>query len=400
MKITVENAQTLLQKAASLRDEEERIPLEQAVDRISCRQVTARWDMPPFDRSPLDGYALCSNDITMASPETPIELPVKTDIFAGDRRHWCITPGEVARIMTGAVLPQGADCVIKQEFVTLRKRKAVFTKPEKPFNNICFRGEDLCRGEVILQQGERITPAHVGILAAQGYSEVAVYCHPRVMLISTGNELLPPGKELPYGTIFDSNRSYILARLQQLGAVTDSFKVKDDMEAILQLLQCNISQYDFFITTGGVSVGEKDLLPKALELLEAKILFRGVDMQPGGAVTAGIMQEKLILCLPGSPFAAVATFELYAVPALLRQAGISAPLPRRSRLVLSTPYKKARHRRRFLRAHAENGLVSLPQQHESGNIFSLLGCNCLVDAAAGEEWLAVGDTVEVVLFER
>ena len=300
----------VLDAAAALpRPEMETVPLDEAGGRIAARKLSARMDQPPFDRSPFDGYALHSADAAGASRETPVTLPVTMKLYAGDAPASSLPAGCAARIMTGAPLPEGADCVLMQELTDSGEEMVQLYAAMKPQQNVVFRGGDIAAGAVIAEDGTVLSPAHLGVLAGQGYAEVPVYKTLTVGVLATGSELLAPGEAWTPGKIYDAN------------GVQNAARLRHDPEEIAREMRELLAECDAVITSGGVSVGQKDYLPAVLEQLNADILFAGVAQKPGSPMLAGKVGGKLVFCLSGNPFAAAATLEQYAVPALLRAAG-------------------------------------------------------------------------------
>jgi molybdopterin molybdotransferase len=380
----------------------ETAPLAEAVGRVNYADIHAIMDHPPFDRSPIDGYAVVAQDIAAASPQQPAVLRVTQTIFAGDApvRELCF--GESAQVATGAQLPPQTGCVVKQEN-TKRENGFVhiFANPGKG-KNLIFRGEDVRYGEILIRQGEQLDSAHIGILAGQGFREVAVYRKPKIGLLSTGNELMPAESTLLPGKIFDSNSLMLAARVQLLGGTAVfHHSVEDD----ISLLQCAISELlakaDVVITTGGVSVGERDFMPKLGALLGAQTLFYCLQYKPGGCVMAMQKDGKIIFCLSGNPFAALTSFELLAAPCLRKLMGARDYGPQRLMGILQNDFAKKSPQRRFVRACNINGRIFLSTgNHGSGNLSTLPGCNCLIDIPPGTGELHHGDTVYVIMFQR
>ena len=396
----------VLDAAAALpRPETETVPLDEADGRIAAGTLSARMDQPPFDRSPFDGYALHSADAAGASRETPVTLPVTMKLYAGDAPASPLPAGCAARIMTGAPLPEGADCVLMQELTDSGEETVQLYAAVKPLQNVVFRGEDVAAGAVIAPAGTVLTPAHLGVLAGQGYAEVTV-CRPlTVGILSTGSELLEPGAPWVSGKIYDANGIQNAARLRQLGFAVERQQCSDDPEVITGKMQELLTRCDAVITSGGVSVGQKDYLPLVLEKLGAQLLVEGVAQKPGSPMLAATLGGKLVFCLSGNPFAAAATLEQYAVPALLRAAGRceeSCLLPRTTR-TLTTGFSKPSKGNRYLRAKAMGGSVTIPgegnaEAHSSGSLSAMIGCNCLVELPAGSGPVTPGEEVEVLSF--
>lgn len=397
--LPLEEAVSLLLEPFSPLPHTQEVPLAQALNRVCARDVAAAVDHPPFDRSPLDGYAARSADLEGASSSSPAVLQVTQRVYAGQVPSGPVQPGTCARIMTGAPIPSGADCVVRQEDTDYGTEQVSIFVSSAPHRNICDRGEDLRKGTPILSRGTLLTPAHLGVLASQGLDQVSVFAPPEVGVLATGDELVPPGVPLPPGKIYNSNQIYLSARLTQLGMCpTTGDQGSDRLDVLTASLSALLDRCGAVLTTGGVSVGEKDLMPAALEALGARILFHGVAVKPGSPVLAAVVRGKPVLCLSGNPFAAAATFEVIARPLLCRLAGWSDPMPRRVSGVLTAPFPKASPGRRLVRARLEGNAVSLPSgEHVSGALSALIGCSCLIDIPAGSPPLAAHTPVEVIL---
>ena len=397
--IELEQAVEILLAHASLVTETEDVPLLDAVGRVAAEDIKAGFDNPPFDRSPLDGYTFAAASTCMATAESPVTLRVVAEECAGDFFAGTVGAGECVRIMTGGAIPQGCDCVVRQEDVREDGDAIRVPFTSKPYENYCYAGEDIKKGTVILRQGQIIRAAHLAVLASEGYGDVLVRRRVRVAVASTGDELLQPGEPLRPGKIYNSNLYLLAGRLKELGAeVTVVGSVPDDVERAAEVIASYADKVDVFLTSGGVSVGKKDIMHGVVPALGAERLFWRVCMKPGAPAIAYTRGRLLGIALSGNPFAAFATFELMAKPALLRIAGQTDVLPARRRAVLADAFPKECLGRRFLRARMEaDGRVSLPDQHESGSLFSAAGCDAFVDVPAGTKPLAAGTEVEVVL---
>ena len=355
--------------------------------------------------SPQDGYALHSADTAGASRETPVTLPVVMKLYAGDAPAAALPAGCAARIMTGAPLPEGADCVLMQELTDSGEETVQLYAAVKPLQNVVFRGEDVAAGAVIAPAGTVLTPAHLGVLAGQGYAEVAV-CRPlTVGILSTGSELLEPGAPWAPGKIYVAIGIQNAARLRQLGFAVERQQCSDDPEVITGKMQELLTRCDAVITSGGVSVGQKDYLPLVLEKLGAQLVAEGVAQKPGSPMLAATLGGKLVFCLSGNPLAAAATLEQYAIPALLRAAGRreESCIPARTGCTLTNGFSKASKGNRYLRATACGGKVTLPgagntEAPSSGALSAMMGCNCLVELPAGSGPVEPGTEVEVLCF--
>ncbi len=396
--ISMEKAiECLLAQVPEMRESEE-ISLIEALGRVSADTVTAPFDNPPFDRSPLDGYALRSEDTASASKEHPVVLDVIGEECAGDFFEGTVGSGQALRIMTGAAMPDGTDAVIRQEVVLAEGNRVEIHYPLKHHENYCFAGEDISSGSVLIEKGTTLEAAHIGVLASMGFTSAHVYKKPCIALASTGDELLMPGDELRPGKIYNSNLYLLEARLRELGHnIKVTGILPDDPVKAAARIREHIETVDLFITTGCVSVGKKDIMHEVVKLLEAQRLFWRVKMKPGAPAIGYRAGDMLGIALSGNPFAAYATFELLTRPVLRKLEGCTRVLPKRRKAVLEDAFPKESRGRRFIRAFLDDGRVRLPEQHASGSLFSAAGCNAFVDVAAGTGKLEPGMEVEVVL---
>lgn len=374
------------------------LPLLEALNRITGEDLDACIDLPPFDNSPLDGFALRHIDSAGASKDRPIFLRVIETIYAGDVPQKPLAPGECARVMTGAPLPEGATCVIPFEDTDNRPDLVGIFHALDLYQNYRFHGEDMPQGKRILSKGERITGAHLGILAAQGFTEIPVFARPRVGILSTGTELMSGPEPLIPGKIYDSNRYLLAARVVALGAEpVFSANTADDPVIIAKAVDTLRETCDCIVSTGGVSVGEHDYMPQVGELIRAEQLFRQVQMKPGGWVTALYKEKKIILCLSGNPFAAAMSFDLLAAPVIRRLAGAAQVMFPRIAGVMQEPFPRSSPKGRFLYARREGTDVFLPQAgYVAGSLASLIGCNCILPIPPGTPSLKRGDTVTLI----
>ena len=375
------------------------LPLALAHGRVLAEDQTAEIDQPPFDRSPLDGYALRAADTLGTSPQTPLSFAVVDRLCAGDVPSGSVGAGQAVRLMTGAMLPPGSDAVIKQEETDLGASKVRIYRPLSPHENVCFRGEDFKAGSLLLGAGTKLDAPALGALASAGVMQVPVRPCPRVALLVTGNELWEPvwGQVLPPGKIYSSNLTLLSARLGELGyAPVRALETGDDPQTAAGLIREILEGVDVLLTTGGVSVGDNDLFHEVIPLLGAERVFHGVKLKPGTPAMLSRFLGKPILSLSGNPFAAAATFELLARPLLFALSGDASLCSTRVVATLAQSYEKKSPVRRFVRGRVENGEVTLPEGHSSGQLRSLVGCNCLVEIPPDVE-ARQGDLLTVYL---
>ena len=378
---------------------EKTIPLKLSHGMILASDIFSGINQPPFDRSPLDGYALRAEDSKGASPASPVTLSVAGKLFAGDPPIAGVQRNQAVRIMTGAPIPQGCDCVIKQEEVDSGENHVTIYRSLHRHENFCFCGEDFKAGSLLLKAGTRLNAAAIGVLASAGVLQVPVRLTPRVALLITGDELVEPGpgKTLPPGKIYSSNLSMLNARLCELGFRPDfALQMEDNPETAVKLIKETLEQVDMMITTGGVSVGERDLFNEVFPLMGANQVFHGIKIKPGAPAMFSFLEGKPILSLSGNPFAAAATFELLGRPLLSALAGDFSLLPVKALAALASPYGKKSPFRRFLRGTLNDGKVTLPGEQASGQLRSLAECNCLVEIPPNTQ-VNEGDILEVYL---
>ena len=403
IQITVERAIELI-RACTEPIGVERIPASEAAGRVLAQDVTAPANQPPWPRSPLDGYAFRAADSAGASMEAPVRLRVADTVFAGAWPAVTVGPGECVRIMTGAPIPDGCDCVIRQEDTDEGSPSVEIRRELKPWDNYCFAGDDYHAGDLLLPRGTRLRGNALGVLASAGlYHDGAlldVYRRVRCALLCTGDELVANTvRPLPPGKIYSSNEAVLSTRLRELGCeVTVGLGTfRDDPAALAAAIRAACETSDVIFTTGGVSVGAKDILHEALPLLGAERVFWRVRQKPGTPLMFSLVGDVPVLSLSGNPFAASATFELYGRVLLARRAGCGDLLPLRAEAVLDTPFPKFGKGRRFVRGVFRDGHVVLPQGHSSGQLASAVGTNCLAEIPPSDRPLDAGTKVQVLL---
>lgn len=355
--ISVEDAQQkILEICASRRPVSELVGLEDAQGRILARDLCAPRNLPPFDNSAMDGFALNSADLPLAGER---RLPIAGTLLAGDAGPSVIRRGECLRITTGAPLPEGADSVVIKEHVRVEGDVAVVTAGEQAGSNVRKAGEDFAVGDVVLRKGQRITSTRIGGLATLGHDALEVNRQPRVSIITTGDELIMPGTESGPASIYNSN-GFSLAALLRANGLQPHFPesrplgasflhLPDDPARIRNTLRELAGSVDVIITSGGVSAGEADWLPTLVAEL-GRIHFWKIRMRPGMPFLFGEIGSSLVFCLPGNPVSTIATFLCMVEPALRALQGASQALPDLPRARLVSPVSKRHGRTEFLRA--------------------------------------------------
>ena len=398
----LDDALARLLAAAAPLGRTERVDTFDADGRVLAQDLVSALQVPPQDNSSMDGYAVRSADVTAAG----VVLPVSQRIAAGHAGA-PLAPGSAARIFTGAPMPAGADAVVMQEDAESLDDGARVRLNAVPAPGQWVRaaGEDVTRGRAVLQQGERLAPASIGLAAGIGMASLQVAARPRVVLFSTGDELVMPGAVPPEamkpGAIYNSNRFFLRALLQRLGCtVTDLGIVPDDRAATLEALRQAADGHDLILTSGGVSVGEEDHIKPAVEQLGALDLWQ-IAMKPGKPFAYGHVRragggQAHFMGLPGNPVSSYVTFLLLVRPFLLRLQGAREVALPSLALRADFTLDKADRRREFLRArrNAQGGLELFGNQ-SSGVLTSAHWADGLIDLPAGQT-IAAGDMVRFI----
>jgi len=378
------------------------IPLQAAYSRILGEPLLAAANVPAFDRSPLDGYAVRSEDTVSASQENSVTLTILEEIPAGGVPHCPITPGTAVKILTGAPIPPGADAVIMFEETEFTPEQVTLFRPLKPDSNIVHAGDDVKIGAVLADPGQRIDAGLMGTLSGQNRTAVTVFRKPRVGLISTGSELTAPGSPLAPGKIYDTNQYTLAGALQSLGCEPMLYGIAgDSVEAISQALRTALAVCDAVMLTGGVSVGDYDLTPAAMERCGAELLFRRCRMKPGMACAFGVCEGKLICGLSGNPASAMTTFNVIVRPALRKLCGQKNCIPEEIPVTLMNAVTKASPSTRVLRGalNLSDGTVRLDADHAQGNVVlsSVIGNQIMVIVPAGSPPLPAGARLKGII---
>ena len=397
--IELETAVDLLVRNVKAITETVKAPILRACGNVAAEDIVASMDNPPFHRSPLDGYALRHGDSKGAGRESPVRLAVVREIFAGSRPQDEEVPaGHAARIMTGGVIPNGCDCVIRQEDTDEGEQVVQIYSELREHQNFCFCGEDIRKGQKLLKRGDTLQYVHLGVLSSVGITQVEIVRPAKAAVICTGDELISGGSPPAPGKIYDSNLYMLAGRLTELGIETVCYPpVTDDVSSIAAQIEKMAEDADIIITTGGVSVGKKDFLHDVFTLLNVDKLFWRVGLKPGTPVLCGMYRDKPLICLSGNPFAATTTFELLVRPVLAKLTGRDSLGYSFRKARLMGDFNKTSDTRRFIRARLIGDEVFLnPGSHSSGVLFSMLSCNALIDIPAGSPPLKSGMTVDVV----
>jgi len=380
----------------------ELVTLPNAHRRALSKSIYADIDLPPFDNSAMDGYAVRASDVQLTRADLPVCLKLCGRISAGENSSNIVEPGVCVRVFTGSILPVGADAVVMQEDTLEAQPGEILVKePVKPWENVRFRGEDVKRGSLLAESGEILGPGKLSLLAATGISQVQVGRQPRVALLATGSELREPGSALAHGQIYESNRTGLAALLHDIGVSPSILPlVADTREGVRLALENAFNESDAVISSGGVSVGEMDFIKIALKDLGGQVEFWRVAVKPGRPFVFGNCRNKLFFGLPGNPVSAFLTFLLLVRPALLRwQGAMDVSLPAYPG-VLRERLANPGHRRHFMRVKMDQNGHVLSAGNQASHMLSSLGAaNGVVDVPP-EAALEAGTRVPVLLWER
>ncbi|ABV62008.1 molybdopterin molybdotransferase MoeA [Bacillus pumilus] len=386
------------------------VPLRNSLERFIAEDILADHDVPAFDRSPYDGFALRAEDTKEASSEHPVELEVIDHIGAGVVSAKTIGPFQAIRIMTGAKIPNGANVVIMLEltktFEKDGKSYMSLKRPLKKGDNISRQGEEVLEGNVMLKKGTKVTPGVTALLATFGYAVVPVVKKPVIGIISTGTELLQVSDAMVDGKIRNSNLSMVYAQILEAGGEPlDLGGVSDDFDKSYQAVKAALEKVDFLITTGGVSVGDFDFLPAIYEKLGAEVLFNKVAMRPGSVTTVAAMPNgQLLFGLSGNPAACFVGFELFVKPMIYKWSLKKQPFPDFAEAKLTHDFPKANPFTRFVRAALQftgSQLSVTPTGlDKSSAVTSIAEANCFIVLPGGTRGFKAGDQVHVLLFQH
>ena len=376
------------------------VALLEAGNTVLAETVTAPVDLPQFDNSAMDGYAVVASDVAGASETSPVTLSVVGDISAGDPDAHGIRAGLCARIMTGAPVPAGADAIIPVEWTDGGTVKVAIRRSSLAGKYIRRHGEDVTSGQVVLEAGTRLGAAQIGMLAAVGKARVLVRPRPRVVVLSTGSELVEPGRPVGPGQIWDSNGYALTAAATEAGAVGyRQGVVDDDPRRVLDVIEEQLGFADLVITSGGVSMGARDVVKEVLSGV-GTMRFDQVAMRPGKPQGFGMLDGRTpVFTLPGNPVSAYVSFQLFVRPALLALQGLPPELPTVVARV-TEPASSPEGLRHFLRGDLtyRDGeyLVAPASAQGSHHVFALASSNCLMVVPEDVTSLSAGDRVDVL----
>ncbi len=370
----------------------ERVGIAEAANRVLAEDVKSDMDIPPFNKSAMDGYACRRADLAD-------ELAVIETIPAGYTPAKSVGPGQCAKIMTGGVVPEGADCVVMKEYIETPAENTVRFVGEETKDNICQKGEDIKAGDVVLRKGTVLKPHHIAVLASVGSAGPMVAKMPRVGIIATGNELVDPGSVPEPSQIRNSNSFQLAAQARSTGALTTDYGITEDTEdAIDEMFKKVAADNDVVIVSGGVSVGDFDFVPDILRRNNVDLLFEGIAVKPGRPSVFGVSEETYCFGLPGNPMSTFVQFEILIKPFLYKLMGCEHKY-HDVRMPLNESIERRKTQRQvwFPAAITGAGTVKLIEYHGSAHISSLCPADGLICMDVGVSQINKGTIIPVRL---
>ena len=380
--------------------------LDEALGLVLAEDVLAAEDLPPFSNSAMDGFAVRAADVAFASREAPVRLKVLADAPAGTVVDCTIRPGTAVRIMTGASLPPGAEAVVPVEHTVSTPMTVDILRSVSAGENLRRSGEDVRAGERVLARGTPLRASEIGLLAAIGHTQVAVWPVPSVAVMTTGTELVEASERPGPGQIRDANRHALCAQVRDLGCRAEAFpRIPDRRGAVEAAVRQALAENDVLLTNGGVSAGDYDYLKEVLETLGAVQVFSQVAQKPGRPFTFWLLQDKPVFGLPGNPVAAMLCFEMFVRPALRKRMGRACLFRPRVRAILAEDYLKGGRdpRTHWLRVRArreaEGWVAASTGPQGSGILSSLARANAVAEIPGPAGDLKAGDAVDLHLID-
>lgn len=380
--------------------ESEEIPVSESYGRILFNNVKSKIDFPPFDKALKDGFAIKSEDSFGANDENPKTLEIIDFLEAGSTTKKVIENGKTIEISTGAAMPEGSDSVVMIEYCDKKNGVVDILKSATPGLDVAKKGSDVEKDELLIKKGSFLTPGRIGVLLSQGFETVNVFKKPSVGVISTGNELITQDCELTHGKIFDVNGNMLKNDIVSCGADGKFLGiVEDNYDQLKEKIQNALEEVDILICSGGTSAGLGDVMKNVLDEL-GQVYIHGVSVQPGKPTIVGVVNDKIIIGLPGNPVSALMIFNVFVAPAISRLAGKQHDFVNNSiKGILQKRIHSPVGRMQYQLVKVENGKV-YPIFKDSGAIFSLSTADGYVKVLKSVELIDEGEEVEVFLFNK
>ncbi|PVX27822.1 MAG: molybdopterin molybdenumtransferase MoeA [Candidatus Bathyarchaeum sp.] len=385
----------------------EQVSISGAHNRVLAQDVVAPMDIPPFSRSTVDGYAVKAADTFGASEDNDISLRFCGHVAIGEAPAVAVKKGSAAEIVTGAPLPDGADAVVMVEYTSRQGDNVFVRRPVARNANIMAAGSDIRKGETVLEKGRVLGSREIGALAAIGLTEVAVFKRPKVAVLSTGGEVVEPGKTLPLGKIYDINAHTLSAAVLECGGEAINLGiVPDKKDKLTDALKNALASADVVLTSGGVSVGPKDFTPQVVDSLgKPGVIISGVAVKPGKPLTIAVVDGKPVFSLPGNPTSSLFMFSVFVRPILVKLAGRTEEEIPKVKAVASQKMFPARGRRTFTMVNltynkAGTLLVSPVPTGLSGAITTMTKADGFVEISEKQQFVDAGTEIDVYLFKK
>jgi putative molybdopterin biosynthesis protein len=385
----------------------EEITLLEACNRVLAEDIRATLNIPPFNRSTVDGYAVKSEDTFGADEDKPAKLKLRGTVNVGEPTKTAVTCGTTVEIVTGAPIPEGADAVVMAEHTELKGNDLYVYNAVAKGENIMKAGADIKKDEKVLKAGQLLSSREIGVLAALGIAKAKFYRIPNVAVLSTGAEITEPGRKLPPGKIYDINAYSLSAAVLESGGKPVYLGVfPDDITEMQKALKQALASADIVITSGGVSVGPKDVMPQILDSLgKPGVIVCGIAIKPGKPTTVALINKKLVFSLPGHPTSALLVFHLLARPVIQCVAGIKAKKSLKVKAFMAMRMFPAKGRRTFimvrLKRDKSNRLIAKQVPTGlSGAITTLAKADGFVEIAENQQYIDANEQVAVQLFKR
>ena len=381
------------------------VALSEAYDRIVASDVISRYDIPPFARSTVDGYAVRASDTFGAEENQPVALRLRGRVSIGEAPKVRVQKGTLAEIVTGAPIPEGADAVVMVEYTEQKGDAVLVRQAVSKGENVMNAGSDIRKGETILEKGAVLSPYEIGALAAIGSVKVSVFKRPKVAIFSTGAEVIEPGNPLTPGKIFDINAHALSASVYECGCEPLNMGIiQDEHGPMKAAFQKALKAADGVITSGGVSVGPTDIIPKVLNMLgKPGVIVHGIAIRPGKPTTIAVINNKLVFSLPGHPASSLMIFHLFVRPILICMAGRKEPEPMKVKARVSERLFPSRGRRTYvtvtLRKDQGDKIIASPVSTGlSGAITTLSKADGFLIIHENQQFIEKGALVDVESF--
>ena len=378
--------------------ESEEIDCEDAYGRVLFNDVHSRMDFPPFDKALKDGFAILSEDSYGASEESPNTLEIIDFLEAGSITDKVVEKGKCVEISTGAAMPEGANAVVMVEYSEKFDDKVNLLTTATPSQDVAKKGSDIEEGNLILKKGDVLNPGKIGVLLSQGFKTIEVYKKPTVGVISSGNEITMQGEDLPFGKIYDVNGNMIKNDAVSCGADAKFLGVvRDNYEQVKEKIQDSLKDVDILLCSGGTSAGLGDVIKHVLDEL-GEVHIHGISVQPGKPTIVGVIDEKLVIGLPGNPVSALMIFNAFVAPPLTSLSGIKKDFEKKVvKGVMTRRIHSPVGRMQYQLVKVDGDDIH-PIFKDSGAIFSLSTADGYVKVEKSVELLDEGEEVEVYLF--